>query len=55
MKIRACPLCRQVMLIPSGATMTCATCSFPMTGYTLSMTGERGMGTTERTAGFQRR
>ncbi len=55
MKIRACPLCRQVMVIPSGVTMTCATCSFPMTGYTLSMTGERGTGTAERTADFQRR
>lgn len=55
MKIRACPLCRQVMLIPSGATTTCAACSFPMTGYTLSMTGERGTRTAESTADFQRR
>lgn len=40
MKIRACPLCRQVMLIRSGAAATCGACSFPITGHRLNMPRE---------------
>lgn len=40
MKIRACPLCRQVMLVPNAGTVPCGTCSFPMTRQTLTITCE---------------
>lgn len=55
MKIRACPLCRQVRLIPSGATVTCDACSFPMTGRTLSMLRESETEELERITDFQQR
>lgn len=54
MKIQACPLCRQVMLIPNDATITCGTCSFPMSRHTLNMTSESEMVKSERTMTFNR-
>lgn len=53
MKIRACPLCRQVMLIASAAIVPCGTCSFPMTRQTLSMLYE-SVKEEDRTTGCQR-
>jgi len=50
MKIRACPLCRQVILIRSGATVTCGACSFPITGHRLSMPHENQTGGVKRVA-----
>lgn len=55
MKIRACPLCRQVMLIRSGATVTCGACSFPITGHRLSMPRENETEGGERVGDFRRR
>lgn len=55
MKIRACPLCRQVMVIPNDATVTCGACSFPMSRHTLNMTGECEMVKSERNIKFQPR
>ena len=56
MKIRACHLCRQVMLIPRGApTVTCDACGFPMTGYALSTSRESDTEELEQTTDFQRR
>lgn len=55
MKIRACPLCRQVMLIRNAATIRCGTCSFPMTRHILSTTAMSVMEESDRTTDFQRR
>ncbi len=55
MRIRACPLCRQVMLIPNDVTVTCGTCSFPMSRHTLNMASESEMVKPERTIDFQPR
>lgn len=55
MKIRACPLCRQVILLPRGAAVNCGTCSFPVTRHTLSMISDSEIETAERTTDFQRR
>lgn len=54
MKIRACPLCRQVALIPSGAAVSCGACSFPMAGHTLSMLRESEMQELEQATDLQR-
>ncbi len=55
MKIRACPLCRQVVLIPSAATVTCGTCGFPMTRHALSVICQSDIQKSERTTDLQRR
>lgn len=55
MKIRACPLCRQVMLLPNAASVPCGTCSFPVTRQTLSMNRESVTVEAGRTTDFQRR
>lgn len=55
MKTRACPLCRQVMLIRSGATVTCGACSFPITGQRLSIPRENQTGGAKRVADFRGR
>lgn len=55
MKIRACPLCRQVMLVRGGEMLSCDGCGFPMTRHLLGMTLATETEESEGVMDFQRR